>query len=289
MYQWKVWLRPSKPLPGWPRALDVQAFRVLPGRTVLDASRCAGNHAWRVFIGQQGDGVVHRAAGTMGIGPGEAMAVPVAEPGLRVAAGERGWSYLHVTLTDEPGDGGGFAALLADLPPVRLGEAMLARLTAWRAVYQRVLRARPADRHLTPTVPVPADEALGLAAALISALAPGAAPDSDGAAQRVVERARAVAAASRRSDLSAKELAGALAISRKHLSWAFAACGLPGPYRWLREQRMHAAAELLRGGRSATAVAAELGFADGSSFARAFHAVHGCTPTVWRRRRSDTR
>lgn len=288
MYLWKVWLRPDPELAGWPRALDVQAFTPPAGRVVLQGARCSGNPAWRVFVGLEGVGLVQRATGTTRIAAGEALAVPVAEPDLTVVADAAGWTYCHVTLTDEPGDGRGFAALLAGRPPVRLGAALLGQLKGWKARWQRVMRARPSERHMTPTVTVPATEAIGLAADLLRALAAAeATPEGDGAARRVVARAREVAGASRRRDLSAKELASALGISRKHLSWAFAACGLPGPYHWLREQRMLAAAGLLREGRSVAETARALGFADASAFSRGFAAVHGATPSAWRARHAE--
>ncbi|MFM2091445.1 MAG: hypothetical protein RLZZ127_1934, partial [Planctomycetota bacterium] len=93
--------------------------------------------------------------------------------------------------------------------------------------------------------------------------------------------------AARRCDLSAKELAAALGISRKHLSACFQAAGLPGPYHWLRQERMARAEALLADpGLSIAAVAARLDFSDPSSFARTFRAVHGAGPAEWRRSRA---
>ncbi len=287
-YLWKVWLRPEPELSLLPRALDVQAFRVAPGRTVLDGSRCSGNPGWRFYLGLSGAGEVRTGGTTIPIAAGFLLAVPLATGDLTVrVAGRQPWSYIHVTLVDGQ-EGRALREALAGRATVSAPPTLRSTLEAWRVRWQRVVAAHPADRHLTPVVAVPGIEAFTLAAQLITLLGrAGGHNDATGTpgAARVVAAARDVVAASRRCDLSAKELASALAISRKHLSACFAAAGLPGPYHWLRRERMARAAALVASDdRPITDIARDLGFTDASTFARVFRAVHGTNPVEWRRR-----
>jgi hypothetical protein len=73
-------------------------------------------------------------------------------------------------------------------------------------------------------------------------------------------------------------------ISRYHFIRAFkAGVGMP-PHRYVLEQRVRKAAELIeRSEQPLTRIALNLGFADRSHFSRSFHALVGLTPSQFRR------
>jgi transcriptional regulator of acetoin/glycerol metabolism len=73
-------------------------------------------------------------------------------------------------------------------------------------------------------------------------------------------------------------------ISRYHFFRAFkASVGMP-PHRYVLEQRVRRAAELIeRSEQPLTSIALSLGFADQSHFSRSFHALVGLTPSQFRR------
>lgn len=84
--------------------------------------------------------------------------------------------------------------------------------------------------------------------------------------------------------LSLAELAKECSLSVSHFARGFRqATGLP-PHRWLVQQRMEAAkAMLLAGDLPISHIAQACGFADQSSFAKAFARGVGASPAAWRR------
>ena len=87
--------------------------------------------------------------------------------------------------------------------------------------------------------------------------------------------------------VSVSELAAACNLSQSHFSRAFVQTfGMP-PHRWLLEQRVIRAKDLIeQGALPLTAIALECGFASQSHLSRVFAAVAGTTPSKWRRRAS---
>lgn len=81
-------------------------------------------------------------------------------------------------------------------------------------------------------------------------------------------------------------LAAACGLSGSHFAHAFKkSTGVP-PHRWLLLRRVERAREMMeRTGESLSAIALSCGFSDQSHFTRAFGAVMGRSPAVWRRER----
>jgi transcriptional regulator of acetoin/glycerol metabolism/AraC-like DNA-binding protein len=103
---------------------------------------------------------------------------------------------------------------------------------------------------------------------------------SPGALRRVQE----YIAAHMHENLDVATLASHVGISRYHFIRAFkTSVGMP-PHRYVLEQRVRKAAELLeRSDQPLTHIALNLGFADQSHFSRSFHALVGLTPSQFRR------
>jgi transcriptional regulator of acetoin/glycerol metabolism len=99
-----------------------------------------------------------------------------------------------------------------------------------------------------------------------------------------LRRVREYVAAHMHENLDVATLASHAGVSRYHFFRAFkASVGMP-PHRYVLEQRVRKAAELLeRSEQPLTSIALNLGFADQSHFSRSFHALVGLTPGQFRR------
>jgi len=87
-------------------------------------------------------------------------------------------------------------------------------------------------------------------------------------------------------DVSLGELAAECGLSRSHFARAFKKTAGKSPHRWLLEQRLARARELLRHSpEPISVISKQLGFADQSHFTRTFSRVYGTTPAVFRRHR----
>ena len=108
-------------------------------------------------------------------------------------------------------------------------------------------------------------------------------PDSGGLHPNTLRRMREYIADHLGEAVSIKSLAREAGLSVNHFARAFrASFGIP-PHRYLLEQRVHKAAELLeQTDQPVTSIALGLGFADQSHFCRTFQRLVGRTPTQYR-------
>lgn len=88
-------------------------------------------------------------------------------------------------------------------------------------------------------------------------------------------------------DLSVQTLAAAHRVSARYVTMVFADTGLPPPAAYIREQRLHQAARLLAGDATVADVANRCGFADPTTFTRAFRRRFDATPGEWRQARAS--
>jgi AraC-like DNA-binding protein len=101
-----------------------------------------------------------------------------------------------------------------------------------------------------------------------------------------VRRAKDMLLARLDGELALEELARECGLSRSHFARAFKKTIGKPPHRWLIEQRLERAREmLLKSTLSLGEIADTCGFADQSHFTRAFSAATGVTPSEWRRSR----
>jgi AraC-like DNA-binding protein len=91
-------------------------------------------------------------------------------------------------------------------------------------------------------------------------------------------------------DLTVESVARAHHLSRRKLYQLFELLGT-GPSEYIRDTRLLAASSLLSAGDRApvAAIAGAAGFADNTTFTRAFIRQYGCTPTQWRARELHAR
>ncbi|MEJ2885127.1 AraC family transcriptional regulator [Actinomycetospora aeridis] len=84
--------------------------------------------------------------------------------------------------------------------------------------------------------------------------------------------------------LSVDAVARRFGVSGRYVGRVFADAGEPPPATWLRDERLRRAARLLERAPAPTvaAVAARCGFADVTTFTRAFRRRHGVSPGTWR-------
>lgn len=102
--------------------------------------------------------------------------------------------------------------------------------------------------------------------------------------RKLEARAKDMLLASLREDASIADIAEACNLSRSYFIKAFRQTVGTTPHRWLLEQRVRKAQELLRvPGRSITEVALLCGFADQAHMTRVFTSVVGVAPGAWRR------
>jgi AraC-like DNA-binding protein len=86
--------------------------------------------------------------------------------------------------------------------------------------------------------------------------------------------------------IALSQVAGECKLSVSHFVRAFKQTVGEPPYRWLLQQRMDAAKELLlHSGLPMVEIALKCGFADQACFIRAFRKLLGTTPGEWRRMR----
>ncbi len=103
-----------------------------------------------------------------------------------------------------------------------------------------------------------------------------------------VRRAKALLVARLDGDVALEELAQECGLSRSHFARAFKKTTGKPPHRWLVEQRLERAREMLQKSTlSLGAIADACGFADQSHFSRSFSAATGVTPREWRRLRQS--
>jgi len=109
-----------------------------------------------------------------------------------------------------------------------------------------------------------------------------------GLASWQVRRAKELLMAHLDGEIALEELARECGLSRSHFARAFKKTTGKPPHRWLVEQRLERAREmLLKSTLSLGEIADACGFADQSHFTRAFSASLGVTPSEWRRQRQS--
>jgi AraC-like DNA-binding protein len=151
-----------------------------------------------------------------------------------------------------------FFALVSS--PVAASRARLGRLDSTLLMQPRIGLLEDLRRNYIPDVPR-------------GGLSPGA-----------LRRVREYIAAHIQENLDTRTLASHAGLSTYHFSRAFkASVGMP-PHRYLLEQRVRKAAELIeRSEQLLVNIALAVGFADQSHFSRTFHALVGLTPCQFRR------
>ncbi len=97
-----------------------------------------------------------------------------------------------------------------------------------------------------------------------------------------VRRAKDYLAGHVEEQVNLETLARAAGLSPFHLIRVFRKATGMTPYNWFLDHRVHLACDLLRGGMSATHVAAQCGFFDQSHLTRAFKSRLGVTPGQFR-------
>ncbi len=102
--------------------------------------------------------------------------------------------------------------------------------------------------------------------------------------RKLEARAKDMLLSSLRADTSIADIAEACNLSRSYFIKAFRQTVGTTPHRWLLEQRVQKAQDLLRmPGRSITDIALLCGFADQAHLTRVFTSVVGLSPGAWRK------
>jgi transcriptional regulator of acetoin/glycerol metabolism len=155
---------------------------------------------------------------------------------------------------------GGDALFALVSSPVATSRLQLGKLDSTLLMQPRIALLEDLRRHYAPEIPR-------------GGLSPGA-----------LRRTREYIATHMNENLDVGTLASHVGLSRYHFFRAFkASVGMP-PHRYVLEQRVRKAAELIaRSEQSLTTIALNSGFADQSHFSRAFHALMGLTPSQFRR------
>jgi AraC family transcriptional regulator len=112
---------------------------------------------------------------------------------------------------------------------------------------------------------------------------PAPAVTRGGLAPWQLQRAKEVLRANLEGQVSLADVAGECKLSVSHFVRAFKQTVGEPPYRWLLQQRIALAKELLLSGLPMVEIALKCGFADQACFIRAFRKVLDTTPGDWRR------
>jgi transcriptional regulator of acetoin/glycerol metabolism len=144
--------------------------------------------------------------------------------------------------------------------PLTASRLHLGKLESTLLMQPRIALLEDLRRHYAPDVPR-------------GGLSPGA-----------LRRVREYIAAHLHENLDIATLASHAGLSAYHFARAFkASVGMP-PHRYLLEQRIRKAADLIeRTEQALVSVALAVGFADQAHFSRSFHAIVGLTPSQFRR------
>ncbi len=122
------------------------------------------------------------------------------------------------------------------------------------------------------------------AAETYGGMAPLKPPVAGGLTPSQERRAKALIASNLSGDIGLADLARECGLSPSHFSRAFRQTVGVSPHRWVVQQRIMRARDLLRdSAMSLEDVASACGFFDQSHFTRSFSAHVGTTPGVWRR------
>jgi transcriptional regulator of acetoin/glycerol metabolism len=144
--------------------------------------------------------------------------------------------------------------------PIAASRLHLGKLDSTLLMQPRITLLEDLRRHYAPEVPR-------------GGLSPGA-----------LRRVRDYMAAHIHENLDVGTLATQAGLSRYHFFRAFKASVGMSPHRYLLEQRVRKAAELIeRSEQPLTSIALDVGFADQSHFSRSFHTLVGLTPSQFRR------
>ncbi len=100
---------------------------------------------------------------------------------------------------------------------------------------------------------------------------------------KLIEATRSLIIGHASSRLTVAEIAARLSITPNHLARVFRKELGMGPARFVDEQTMRIAENLLRGGSSVKSVAMDLGYGNPSHFIRTFKRINGVSPGAYRR------
>ena len=107
-------------------------------------------------------------------------------------------------------------------------------------------------------------------------------PPAEEGADRLLDEVERLLDADTRRAWAVEELAGALGMTARQFGYRFSKATGRAPALWLRERRVQSARRLLGEGRSVSATADALGFANPYHFSRLFKAVAGVPPSSLR-------
>jgi AraC-like DNA-binding protein len=225
---------------------------------------------WRLYRNQQDGAWLDHSRSRTPLAAGRAYLVPPRAGRHSGCAGRVEHAYVQFRFDLPPARGWP--------PPVVALGAESGLLTALDAMW----RAEGAARLLQ------AEAAVALALTHLRRGAPAAlhaALDARLAARAPVAWALAGIHADRRRPPPVAALAGRCALTPDRFARVFRHATGRSPARYLRETRIHwAADELLAGDRPLAGIAADAGFANRYHFSRVFRAVIGVPPAAWRRR-----
>ncbi len=281
---WRLWL---------PDGLDTGVHAETPGQPSglrhagenwTKPSLCIQPHVhdtWELYLQLHGTSRWLVGDRVLGLAPGWVVAVPPAVVhGHDPAAGrQRRHHYAYAGF-----DAGAVGRRVPELGAVWRGGKVLVSAQGWSLppAFRALVREIAHDRPLGDLA-LPAALDLLLVEAVRVLHSPGdVAPRMP--KHPAVARAKALLDEDLARSWTLTALAAAVGLSRAHLSELFAAeVGQP-PYTYLLERRVERAAHLLAvTSRGVGEIAADVGFASGSSLARVFRSVHGIPPARWRR------
>ncbi|WP_205706636.1 helix-turn-helix domain-containing protein [Kineococcus vitellinus] len=239
-------------------------------------ARRAGASGTVVIVCAAGRGWCRAGAGTVAVGPGQALVVPAGLPHAYGAEDSDPWTiaWLHATGPDAREfertlTGGGPRAVVVDLHDVVavLGEV------------ERVVEHLETDE-TAPTL-VRASGAAWNVLAGVAADALAGSPVHREPVRRVQQHLRAHLEA----PVSVTALAAMTGLSASHFAALFHAATGGGVVEYAKRLRMARACELLiTTSLPVGEIARSVGYADAFYFSRQFRSVHGCSPSAFRSR-----
>lgn len=274
---WILPVHTLRPLDGWPRLLRVAGETVYAHQSYAQAG-AERSHAGRLLLkctlAGQGEYLYDGTA--MAVPAGHAFLTWVNDPRMVYRyppAAREPWRFVYAAFTCE--------ASMADSLLTRHGRVLPTPVDG--PVVRRLLKQRrPSAGSLDLDAASSAQFVMDLLADLARA-AELQAGVAEGAAMRLVSRARELVEQGRPQVPAVAELAAALGVSREVLGRAFRSVLGRSPQSYLAAWHMEQAALLLADGQlPVMAIASALGFDTTSHFARAFRRCFGVTPGAYR-------
>jgi AraC-like DNA-binding protein len=273
---WSAHFLTSRPVPSFPRLAIIASEEQTDTSYHHEGRFRTREHHGLFKYTLEGEGVFRDGEGEHRVREGSGFLCEICDPATAYyypADGRSPWVFVYACF-----EGGNVTSMVRDMV-ARFGAVY--HVPRRDAAVQRMLACQSAA---AGEQTITAGEGARVVMDLLAALAATHERVEEREAEnKLVARAVRMIRTSLGRPLNATELAAALGCSREHLSRVFRLQTGAAPYRYIMQEKVRSALNMLRSSSlSAKEVAARLGFAHPAHFTRVFRSFTGTTPSAYR-------